>query len=259
MSSSKTKMSYVLKSSGRERSRVPTPIKIILGVVVLVAFLNFFAPQALPTFFTTLVRPFWDVEHGLLHGKTPREELQTLLVQSGQNQQQNFSVLSENAELKDLLGRAGAAHPLLATILKRPPYTPYDIFLLDVGTKDGVSVGDRVFALGNIPVGSVAEVMEDTSKVRLFTSSGEKFDILIGPTHIQTVATGKGGGFFEATLPRDTKIKTGDVALIPALSDAFVGTVQGIASDPAEPFSKILFRQPVNMYEMRWVIVDVGN
>jgi cell shape-determining protein MreC len=247
-------MNYVLKSSVRGNGRVPRPIKIAAAVVLLLVFLQYLAPRALPAFFTTLVRPLWTAERGLLHGETPREELEKMMLEIQKSSVYNNALLEENNELKAILGRTDKSTMLLASILKRPPYSAYDTFILDVGSDRGVHVGDQVFS-GSVPIGTIAEVFGTTSKVRLYTSAGEKFDILIGPTHIQTVAVGKGGGFFETSLPRDTKMKVGDTVRIPTLGDSFVGTVQGIASDPSEPFTKILFRQPVSIYEMRWVLI----
>lgn len=249
-------MSYVLKSSGRPRNTVPTPMKILTGVVVLLLVLNIFFPKALPSFFTMIARPFWTVENGFLNGFTPREELEREYLELSSSMSKANALAQENAEIKASLGRTSASSPLLATVLKRPPFSAYDTFILDVGVKENVAIGDRVYTLGNIPIGTIAEVIGNTSKVRLYSSSGEKFTILIGPQNIEATAVGKGGGHFESSMPRDTKIKVGDSVHIPGLNEGFVATVEGIASEPSEPFLKVLFRQPVNMYELRWVIID---
>ena len=249
-------MSYVLKSSFRTKDRVPMPLKILMVMIVILVLFYLVFPRAFPTFFTTLIKPFWTAEQGIRYGDTSIEELRKILAASETNTAQNNALMQENADLKSLLGRSSLTRPLLATVLKRPPFSAYDTLILDVGKELKVEPGNRVYALGNIPIGEIAEVIDGTSKVRLYSSAGEKFQILIGPTHIEATATGRGGGYFEVSLPRDTKIKVGDNALISSLGNSFVGTVEGTASEPSEPFSKILFRQPVNIYEMRWVLVD---
>lgn len=253
------KMNYVHKSSVGKKGLVPFPLQIVLGVAVFLSVFYFFFPRALPTVFTTLARPFWNAEMGLRYGETSREELERILNESSRNVSKNNALLRENDELKNLLSRSQAGRPLLATILRRPPVSAYDILILDVGFPEKVQKGNRVYAIGNVPIGEIEEVIGSTSKVRIYSSAGQTFTVLIGSTSLETNATGKGGGYFEVTMPRDAKIKVGDQVLIPALSNAFVGTVEGVTSDPSEPFSKILFRQPVNIYEMRWVIVDTAS
>lgn len=250
------KTNYVHKSSVGKKGLVPFPLQIVLELAIFLAVFYFFFPRALPTVFTTLVKPFWNMEQGLRYGETSSEELKRILAESETNSVRNNVLLRENGELKTLLSRSPVSRPVLATILQRPPVSAYDTLILDVGQVEKVQKGNRVYALGNIPIGEIEEVIGNTSKVKLFSSSGETFSILISSTSMQTSATGRGGGYFEASMPRDAKIKVGDHVLIPDLGNAFMGTVEGIASDPSEPFSKILFRQPVNIYEMRWVLVD---
>jgi cell shape-determining protein MreC len=253
------KTNYVHKSSVGKKSFLPFPLQIILGIVVFLLIFYFFFPRALPTFFTTLVRPFWNAERGFRNGETSIEELRREFDESEKTISENNVLVKENEELKSLLSRAPAPHPLLATVLVRPPVSAYDTLILDVGAREKVQKGNRVYAFGNIPIGEIEEVIGDTSRVKLFSSSGETFNVLMGSTSMQTSAMGKGGGYFEASMPRDAKIKVGDEVLIPSLSNAFVARVEGISSDPSEPFSKILFRQPINIYEMRWVLVATAS
>ncbi len=244
--------------SRRSRNRFPLPLKIVSIIAIAFVTLHFIAPQALSSFFTMIVRPFWNIEQTIRHGDTPMDEFRVAVKTAEENFAKNDAVQKENDDLKFLLGRTKVSHLVVSTILKKPPFSAYDSFILDIGNDKGAQKGNKVFALGNIPVGEIAEVNGNTSKVRLYSSSGEKFDVLIGKNNISAVAIGKGGGYFEASLPRDTGIVKGDAVMIPALSDAFVGTVEDIIAEPSNPFSKILFHQPVNIYELRWVLVDVA-
>jgi len=245
------KMNYVLRSNHRRPDSERRPLRIMAWLLMVLAVFYIFFPRALPSFFTMLVSPFWK-------GASVEEFRKAYSEASALSARMN-AVQKENDELKDLLRRSPIGAPLLATVLKKPPFSAYDIFILDVGEKEGVAKGNKVYALGNIPIGEIAEVMNDTSKVRLYSSSGEKFTVSIGPSNIETTAVGRGGGYFEASLPRDTKIVPGDAVHIPSLTDSFTATVEAIASDPSEPFSKVLFRQPFNMYEMKWVLVNVKS
>ena len=249
-------MSYVLKSNTRRKSNLTPGIKIVGVCLITLAILYAFFPRFLPGFFIALARPFWNIEQEVRYGDVAREELTRAYLELAENSARNNAVLAENEELKGLLGRTPVEKPLLATILKKPPTSAYDTFVLDVGADHGVEAGDTIYALGTVPVGEIAEVFAHTAKAKLYSSSGEKFDIVIGSSTIHATAIGKGGGYFEVSLPRDTKIQRGDHVLVPTLHDSFVGVVEGVASEPSEPFSKILFRQPISMYELRWVIID---
>lgn len=246
------KMNYDPSISRRSR-RFPVSTKIILAIASILIVLYFLAPQALSSFFTMLVRPFWSIDAE----DQEIAELRRKLHENESKYAQALHLVKENEELKELLGRTDESEKVLAVVLKKPPLSAYDVFVLDVGDSHGIKKGNRVYALGSIPIGEIAEVNGNTSKARLYSSSGEKFDILIGDENIQASAIGKGGGTFEVSLPHETEVEKGDKVMIPSLSNGFVGHVEEIVSEPSHPFSTMLFRQPINMYEQKWVMVEI--
>ncbi|HEY4503752.1 MAG TPA: rod shape-determining protein MreC [Candidatus Paceibacterota bacterium] len=244
------------------------PFKIIFGIAISLIIIHIIAPSALSSFFIPIVRPFWNIENTVRYGNAfisisdlvkENQELNMTLIKNQMIYVQANSMKKENDELKEMFGRSISSRPILAQILKKPPFSAYDTFILDVGRDVGIEKGNMVYALGNIPIGEIALVTDNTSKVLLYSSSGGKFDVLIGDSNIEATAIGKSGGTFEITLPRDTKIVKGDNIKIPSLSDSFLGTVEEIISESSHPFSTILFRQPINIYELRWVIVDMAK
>ncbi len=87
------------------------------------------------------------------------------------------SLLAENNQLKEILGRTGQNRKrnlVLASILAGGDRSLYNTLLIDIGTAQGAKTGDMVFAYGSIPVGKIAEANGSSSKVVLFTSPGEK-------------------------------------------------------------------------------------
>jgi len=62
-----------------------------------------------------------------------------------------------------------------------------------------------------------------------------------------------GGGNFEVKLPRGVDIREGDVISFPAINTQIVGVVEKIKVKAADPFQTILFKSPVNIYELRFV------
>ena len=80
---------------------------------------------------------------------------------------------------------------------------------------------------------------------------------MIGTERAAAVAVGRGGGQYEAQLSRDVKVVEGDVVVSPSLNDKAFGIVTGVLSDPTQPFETVLFAPPVNVYQLRWVLVNV--
>lgn len=241
-------MNYELKSSARRRG-TGGPIKAVLVVIVILVVLYFFAPNFLSHLLTPFARVFWP------HVEKPDVSMISIEAQNAII----AGLQSENTALKETLGRSGTENVLLAYILKKPPFTAYDSYILDVGAKHGVTVGDKVYALGNILIGEILETSNSASKVRLYSSYGQKHEVLIGEQNIQATATGRGGGAYEAIVPRDVKVAEGNTITIPGISNAVFGVVNAIIADPAHTFSSVLFSPPVNIYEQKWAVVYLKN
>ena len=143
----------------------------------------------------------------------------------------------------------------LAAILVHPPFSVYDEFIIDAGADHGLSTTSLVYAPGGILIGRVADVMSQTSKVLLFSSPGERYEVMIGSGHAPATASGRGGGQYEAELPSNTSVSIGDFVLAPSLSDKAFGIVTSVANSPTMPFETVFFAPPVNIYQLRWVLV----
>jgi cell shape-determining protein MreC len=234
------------------------------AVVLIFAALQFWMPHFLPSLFTTVARPFWRAQFSLMNGSMQSPEY--LLKENADLKQQVADLevreqtvqatLDENVELKLLLGRASTTPHILAAVLERPPYSPYDQLIIDAGADHGFAVGNRVYAAGGVLIGQISDVLGQTSKVRLYSSPGNTLQVTVGPDHIPTTASGRGGGQYEADLPRDVKVAEGDYVQAPLFNDSTFGIVTAVLSDPTRPFEKILFAPPVNMFQLRWVMVE---
>ena len=185
----------------------------------------------------------------------------------------NYNViLDENLKLKEILGRKREETPMiLATILAKPNQSVYDTLVIDAGEGQGLQRGNMVFAFGDVPIGRVREVYKFSSKVVLFSSSGEKTDVIISLSHntpsgivedpttkdVSMEIVGRGGGNFEMILPRDFFLKNGDQAVLPGIMPYVVGIVETIISDPRDSFQKALLVSPVNIQELKFVEVKL--
>lgn len=163
-------------------------------------------------------------------------------------------LLAENTELKTLLGRGGIKEKkILAVILAKPNQSPYDTLILDIGTDNGVNIGNAVLAYGNIVVGEIREVFPKSSRAVLFSSPGEEYQGTLSVNNISLKLTGRGGGNFASELPRGVSVGKGMQIFSVGLSPHILGIVDSIFTDPRNPFQSILVRSPVNIAELKWV------
>lgn len=238
-------MSYEHRSNVNVR-KIPPPIKIVSITIIILIIIYITVPRFPSLIFTSIARPFWNFEKNAKGVNIPITlELQNTTIKLLQE---------ENIELKEALGRNASSTVIISYILKKPPFSAYDSLVLDVGSDDGVKVGDKVYAIGGVLIGEIIEVSGNKiSRVKLYSSYGEKYEVFIGQSNIQTTAFGRGGGSFEITLPRDAKIYENDIITVPNIKSSVFGIVRKIETLPAKAFSTILFSQPVNIYEQKWV------
>ncbi len=260
-------------------------VLVIVGIVMLV-------PHFLPSLFSSIARPFWRMEFSIASGSldspeallAQNEDLKRQMAALMVDQQSAQAVDAENSQLLSLLGRPSAmsnmasssdpsasstatsfAYPkpvpgrTLAAVLVRPPFSPFDEIIIDIGSDQGIIPGAKIYAPGNVLIGTTTDVFSQTAKVRLLSSPGETYPVLIGSGSIPAVAVGRGGGQYSAQVPQASKVARGDAVSDSSLSDAPFGIVSEVFTDPAEPFETVLFAPPVNVYQLRWVLADTSS
>ncbi len=244
-------MSYEHKSNVNVRN-FSIPTKFLVFVIIFLLLLCMFFPRFVSGLFIKIAGPFWNIEKDI---KTEKIRVSIDL--------QNTTILElekENSDLKEIMARNSSSSPmLLSYIVKKPPFTAYDSYVIDIGKNSGVKNGDKVYANGNLLLGEIVEINGNFAKVKLYSSYGEKFDVLIGKNNIEATATGKGGGAFEVVLPKDSKVQLNDSVSVPDLNVSVFGIVKNISRDPARAFSTVLFSQPINIYEQKWVQVKLDK
>lgn len=168
----------------------------------------------------------------------------------------NYQVLeNENKELKEILDRKENREFILGNILVKPNRSLYDTLIIDIGENSGIKIGQKVFAYGYVPIGYVGEVYTNTAKIILYSTSREKVDVIVSSSGIILTASGRGGGNFEMTLPRDFEIAVGEVVYLPGTTQT-LASVSGIISDPRDSFKKALLKSPINIFSLRFVEIE---
>lgn len=266
------KMNYLLKNNYKSRNR-NSRLKIILIIIIIIILFFISRAGLFGGAIHIIAVPLWKISNytsdkfsGMFFTirskkslisevRTLKEELGTasasLLIQKVYQR--------ENEDLKALLGRnSDRGKNILSAVLVRPGMSPFDIIVIDIGKSSGVKIGDKVLYNGSLIIGTVSEVDNKSSKVKLFSSPGEKHIALIGPKSVQIEVGGVGAGSFVAKLPRDMEIKEGDEVIMSGISTSILGFVQKIESGVADSFQKIIFKIPINLSEIKWVEVEIN-
>lgn len=260
-------MNFPLKSKPK-RSYVK-PVALGVVCVVLAAALYFF-PTGVRQMFYTLARPVWiagDAVGGSGTGIGNFFRFKKNLIQQNQMLLEQITALElketdydnlvrENAELKSLLGRPESAHRTLARVLSKPPRSPYDSIVIDVGSDDGVVRGSKVYLAGNVIIGQITDVTPRTSLVSMFSSGSAKEDAVLERTGATFQLSGSGSANFVLEVPKDTDILWGDTFVYPALSQGVMASIYYVESNPQSSFKKVYARIPGSVFQAQWVFVE---
>ena len=255
-------MTYIEKNRRNSKSVIIFGMSAILAFFILL--LNHFFPLFLSKSATYIARPFWRIEYA--YNIDAFDSVEKIIAENQSLKQQLDDIKlresflqateDENRQLRSSYGMSSSTKSVLSAIIKKPPFLPYDIFIIDAGKSNGLSTSSLVHAPYDIPLGKVIEVYEQTSKVLLYSSPNQKNYVTIGERNIPAQAIGRGGGQYLAELPRGLDIKLGDIVRL-SEQNKVLGKIDFIDQDPSLSFERIYFSLPVNIYQLRLVKVSI--
>ena len=161
----------------------------------------------------------------------------------------------ENQELKELGGRNLKTLFVLGAILNRPPVSPYDTLTVDIGSNERIAVGDIAMVEENSAIGEVSSITKNSASVSLYSTPERETQVAVGIERTSAPARGRGGGNFEVRLPKNVIVEIGDAIILPGISHHLLGFVSEIETGPNDPFQTILFSLPVNLNNLRFVMI----
>ena len=254
------KQSYLPKS--RTKSGYLQPILILLGIFILGSIIFAFLGSSI----IKIISPVWRSENVV--SKTLGDWVSFFNTQG--------SLVKENAALKDkvflleaevinhsnetiqkdellrLLGRTEEVGGIIAPVLVRPPKTPYDILVIDIG-KGNVSIGQEVRSIEGYSIGKIFEVSDRVARVKLFSSNGEELAAILEREEASIILEGQGGGSFRFELPRELNVEIGDRVLSSNISSYPLGVVEDIEVHPTDSFKEVFVSSPINIFEVRFI------
>lgn len=166
------------------------------------------------------------------------------------------TLASEHHKLLDLYGREEGKNRVLGVVLVKPPQSPYDVVVIDIGTDHAVQTNDDVYGFGNVALGTVSAVTEHTATVTLFSNATRQTPATVERSDVSLLLVGTGGAGFEAKIPQDVDVLVGDTVVLPALHTSILGRVIAVESSDASSFKRVVVQSPVNIHNLRWLEVS---
>jgi cell shape-determining protein MreC len=165
-------------------------------------------------------------------------------------------LVEENTTLRGFHGE-GQAPRLLARVVGRPPFLPYDLIQLDKGSGEGVAVGAPVFVGRDVVIGSISHVTPQHAFVRLVSTPSVLTTVYLPDTGIAATMEGYGGGVARVRVPQGIRVATGHQVISLAYDAGIFGTVAMVESIPQEPEQYAYVTLPTSLQSLRYVTIGI--
>jgi len=263
-------MIYLQKSRPTKRGGLFYSLFVASIIIVCVIGLQLFAGQLLERIAMSLGGPF-SATYVFLKDKSGNigafyhsrtylvEENKRLVFLIEENREKLSLFESLRLEHESLLSSYGrnqlvaSGTLILANVILKPPQSPYDVLVVDVGADRRVTVGQQVFSQGGIPAGRVTGVFGSTAKIALFSSVGEKTHLALERTGESLSVEGRGGGNFETEVGQEMDIVVGDRVVLSQFNGAVVASVVEVEANPTSASRRVFLHSAINVFKLRWV------
>lgn len=259
---------YRLKSNERRTWRVPAIIITVIFLCLTLAAI--FLPNFTRSTAYTISLPVWMIRDGIKNSfldslgifKSKKSLIKdnadlASSIETLNLKQVDYDILvKENEDLKTQLGRKGEGTRVTGAIISKPPNSPYDTLVIDVGSNEGVLPGSKVYVSDNVIIGLITSVTTHTSLVELFSTSGKKQEVNLGRTGSAYTLIGQGGANFKLEVPKDSDILWGDMFFYPGGKLSTLGSAYYIDTNSQSSFKTIYIRIPGNIFSSKWVFVE---
>jgi cell shape-determining protein MreC len=187
------------------------------------------------------------------------ESLRTQMATEAGTQISIQRLLEENMQLRTMAKAGEGEERLVARVLARPDFLSYDLLQIDKGSEEGVVVGAPVYTGVDSVVGIVTYVTGQYSFVDLFTSPGfESTAYIFGPNVFAPIE-GVGGGVARVKLPQGVQLQTGQLVILPGVSNGVYGEIVSVQNEPTQPEQFGYIAPPVAMNNLLYVSVGTES
>lgn len=147
-----------------------------------------------------------------------------------------------------------------ANIIAKDPDSFLQTFIISIGKKHGVRVGQAVI-LNNYLIGKIEKAFDSHSNVLLITNRESVVNSLVLDSRANGIVIGElGFGLIIESVPQDADIKLHDKVITSGLSKdipfgLMVGQISEIISDESEIFKRAAINSPINFSNLETVFV----
>ncbi len=261
-----------------------SPVKkiIFFGLIVIIGCFSFFSfinrtSAAQSNIIASLFNPIRgyilkatdgiaDFFYGFFSYQNIKQENERLIFQnrSLKSLLNNFVELkNENESLREALklSEKQKLSFILADVISRSPLNFSQSFMIDKGGADGILVGQAVVWAGQVLVGEIKDVNEDTANVRSINDSEFRTSVFVGEKRIEAIF--KGQGLEQAQLDLISikeDIKTGDRIITSGLDKKisrgfYIGEVKDIKKTEGKVFQEITVELAFNWSQLEQVLI----
>lgn len=247
------KRNILLSSSGVSWGAIAIAFAVIVLLMRIIAP-NFFWHVATPIFRSA------DALAGKSHSfLNSFGDIAKLASQNEQLKEENTALASENQilskKIENISDLKNISDGVLAGVIVRPPESPYDTLVISAGKNESIAVGQKVFGIGGVPIGIISSVLDDFSRVTLFSAPGTNTNGWIGRDSLPLTLSGAGAGTLNAVIARSAEIAVGDIVFAPGPGMLPIGTVVRIDSDLSSPSVTLRIQPTINIFSITWVVV----
>lgn len=161
----------------------------------------------------------------------------------------------ENQTLRSLLNLKINYEFITGAVLYSAGNGFLDTVIVDVGEAAGVKEGMAATAFGNVFLGTVSEVNQNSSRIKLASSPGSETGAFLEELNMPVTAKGRGGGNLMISLPGSFEVQTGEHIIYGTSPRLLIGVAEKIKKDSVNPLQEIFFRLPVNILNLRYVTI----
>lgn len=164
---------------------------------------------------------------------------------------------SESLVWSTLFAETYTVDSLIRTlIISKPNQSPYDTFILDAGSVDGVREGAIVTIDTTAILGHIDSVQEYTSTAVLFSSPRVETVARLERSNSDVTLVGTGGGNMVVEIPKEIETALGDRVLLPAFHNKVIGIIRDITLDDRDANKKLYITLPTNILTLDHVFVE---
>ena len=91
--------------------------------------------------------------------------------------------------------------------------------------------------------------------MHLFSAPGKTTSGTAAGNDVGVTLIGRGGGEYEVRIPRDVEFVVGELIAHQSSTTRVLAEIERIATDPRDPFQRLIAKAPINLQALEWVIV----